>query len=313
MNYRTESDDISTIKLNGYRFNYVERGHGQPLVFVHGSASDRRTWQGQQDEFSKHYRTIAYSRRYHWPNEPIAEGADYSMDQHVRDLERLLRDSGHAPVHLVGHSYGAFVSLLLAMQSPELVHTLVLAEPPAITLFVSNPPRPLELVKLLFSRPRTAVALVKFIARGFAPATAAMKRDEMDSALRIFGEATLGSTAFARLTPARREQARANLIKAELLGSGFPPLDPAAIRRFEIPTLLVSGENSPALWLYVLDRLDELLAQAERVEIPGVSHIMHEDNVASYNRVLHEFLEKHPVTAGSERLQPAVPSPLTAE
>ncbi|NIT60692.1 MAG: alpha/beta fold hydrolase, partial [Aliifodinibius sp.] len=72
--------------------------------------------------------------------------------------------------HLVGHSYGAFLSLLLAMRQPDYVRTLVLAEPPAITLFVSNNPKPLEILKLLVSRPRTAAAIIKFGAKGVTPA-----------------------------------------------------------------------------------------------------------------------------------------------
>jgi len=41
----------------------VERGTGEPVVFVHGSASDYRTWHSQLDELGQRYRTIAYSRR----------------------------------------------------------------------------------------------------------------------------------------------------------------------------------------------------------------------------------------------------------
>jgi pimeloyl-ACP methyl ester carboxylesterase len=132
---------LTSITQNGYRFEYVERGSGEPVVFVHGSASDYRTWQAQQDEFAQHFRTMPYSRRYHWPNDEIAEGADYSMTEHVEDLRALLRLLNATPAHLVGHSYGAFVCLLLAIREPGLVQTLALAEPPAITLFVSNQPK----------------------------------------------------------------------------------------------------------------------------------------------------------------------------
>jgi hypothetical protein len=55
--------------------------------------------------------------------------------------------------------YPAVPSLLLAMREPRLVRTLVLEEPPAITLFVSSTPKPWELLRLLVSRPRTAAAI----------------------------------------------------------------------------------------------------------------------------------------------------------
>lgn len=75
--------------LNNYKFNYVENGNGDRLVFVHGSASDYRTWNNQLEYFSNYYHTIVYSRRYHWPNERIPDEEDYSMAKHVEDLEEL--------------------------------------------------------------------------------------------------------------------------------------------------------------------------------------------------------------------------------
>ena len=110
---------MSNLIVNGVTLKYVEKGNGQPIVFVHGSASDYRTWKDQLDEFSADYKVIAYSRRYHWPNEPIPDDGDYSMLEHVDDLQALIRSLGIAPVHLVGHSYGAFVSLLLAVREPD--------------------------------------------------------------------------------------------------------------------------------------------------------------------------------------------------
>jgi pimeloyl-ACP methyl ester carboxylesterase len=103
---------MSTLKINGTSLEYAEYGEGEPLVLVHGSASDYRTWHKQQEEFAHRYRVITYSRRYHWPNEQIPEDAGYSMLEHVDDLQALIQELGAAPAHLVGHSYGAFLCLL---------------------------------------------------------------------------------------------------------------------------------------------------------------------------------------------------------
>jgi pimeloyl-ACP methyl ester carboxylesterase len=281
------------LMLRGAALEYVEQGDGDPIVLVHGSASDYRTWQAQMDAFAKRYWAIAYSRRYHWPNEPIAAQSDYSMEEHVRDLEALLGVIGPAPVHLVGHSYGAFVSMLLAMRAPELLRTLTLAEPPAITLFTSSTPRPLELVRLLATRPRTAAAIIHFGATGAGPATAAARRGDLDGAMHIFGNAVLGRAFYARLSARRLEQVRANAIGAEFLGSGFAPLDDDALRAVRTPTLLIGGAHSPAVFRRVLDRLEELVPRAERITIPAASHIMHEDNPDAFNAAVLSFLAAH--------------------
>lgn len=281
------------MRINGTALETVEGGSGDPLVLVHGSASDYRTWHAQRDVFAEGFRVVAYSRRYHWPNERISEGSDYSMAEHVDDLGQLLHSLDAVPGHLVGHSYGAFLCLLLAMREPQLVRSLVLAEPPAVTLFVSNQPKPQEILKLLLSRPRTALSILKFAVTGLAPATAAARRGDLEEATRIFGSAVLGREAYRRLSEPRREQVRANMIAAELLGSGFAPLSAERIREVEAPVLLVHGDRSPSMFRRIIDRLEELLPRSERVEIPGASHIMHEDNARAYNGAVLSFLSRH--------------------
>lgn len=283
---------MTTLAIGTYNFECVERGAGPPLLLVHGSASDYRTWQAQMKCCGARYRTVTYSRRYHWPNPPIADGADYAMDQHVDDLAAIIETLDLAPANLVGHSYGAFLSLLLAARRPDLARALVLTEPPAVTLFVSDPPKPLEIARLLVTRPRTAAAVIAFGARGIGPARKAVRAKRPEEGLRIFGEAVLGTDAFRKLTESRWAQARDNLIVAEFLGSGFAPVDEAALRRIDKPVLLVNGEKSPALFRCVSARLEELLPHASRVVVPGASHIVHEDNPAAFDAATLGFLDE---------------------
>jgi pimeloyl-ACP methyl ester carboxylesterase len=278
------------VHVNGTSLAYIERGTGDPVVLVHGSASDHRSWLGQLEPLGSQHRVIAYSRRHHWPNAPIAAGADYAMAEHAADLAALLPALGAAPAHLVGHSYGAFVALLLALQQPALVRSLVLAEPPLITLFVSNRPRVAQVLRLLVTRPRTAVALVTFGATGMEPATAAARRGDMEQAMHLMGRAVLGRDAYARLSASRLEQVRANAVPAEFLGSGFPPIDGAALRGVRVPALLVEGQRSPRLFHRLIDRLEDLLPLATRVTIPDASHLVHEDNAPAYTAAVLQHL-----------------------
>ena len=285
---------MSSIDLGTARLAYVDRGEGAPVLLVHGSSSDYRTWDAVLDALAEQFRVISYSRRYHWPNEHIPEGADYSMSEHVDDLEALLGALDAAPAHLVGHSYGAFLCLLLAIRRPAWVRSLVLAEPPVLTLFTSSTPTARELLRLVATRPRAAFAVAKLGATGIAPAVAALERGDPERAFARYGTAVLGHERFQRLSAERREQARVNFIPAELLGSGFAPLDDDRVRAVDRPTLLMNGEHSPAVFHHLMDRLAELLPNHERVEIPRASHIMHEDNPAAWKAAVLPFLEKHP-------------------
>lgn len=283
---------MATLEVNGVSLDYVEKGQGDPLLLVHGSASDRRTWRHQLAPFGERFRVVAYSRRHHWPNDPISEGADYSMAEHVDDLEAVVGALDAGPVHVVGHSYGAFLGLLLSIRSPSLVRSLVLGEPPVLTLVTSDPPKPGELFKLLLTSPRTAVSIVRFGASAVAPATAEARKGRAEEAMLRFGRYVLGREAFEALSEERLEQVRANSMAAEFLGSGFAPLDPDQVRRVRTPTLLVTGSRSPGFFHRLADRLEALLPDCERAEIAGASHISHEDEPGAYNRAVLSFLEE---------------------
>jgi len=89
---------------------------------------------------------------------------------------------------------------MLAIKEPSLVRSLVLAEPPVITLFVSTPPKPLELLKLLVSKPRTAAAIINFGAKGIVPATKAFRLGDIEAGVQIFGDAVFGHGGYNRLS-----------------------------------------------------------------------------------------------------------------
>lgn len=283
---------MARMNLQTASLEYFESGSGQPVVLVHGSASDHRTWQKQMEAFAAKFRVVNYSRKYHWPNAPIVDGTEYSMSDQVNDLEQLIKSLDITRTHIVGHSYGAYLALMLAIKSPAVVRSLVLAEPPVIPLFTSFPPKPLEILRLLFTRPRTALPIIKFAATGLGPATSAAKMDNMEAAMTHFGKAVLGISAFNGLSQSRLEQVRINFSKSELLSESYmTSLDEKDIGNIKARTLLVTGGKSPAFFHRLTDRLQELIPNTERVDIPNSSHIMHEDNAPAYNKSVLSFLQ----------------------
>ncbi len=286
-------ESVKTASIDGTTLAYEENGNGAPVVFVHGTASDLRTWKYQIPSIGGSYRAIAYSRRYARPNDDIKPGVDDQMHPHVDDLVAFLKTIDATPAHLVGSSWGAFICLLTAIRYPEAVRSLVLEEPPAPTLFVSRtPPPPFELLRLLVRRPRSALALVKFGAQTVGPAEKAFRRGDDETAVSTFGRGVLGEKSFRRLPDDRKQQMRENVAtaRAQLLGAGFPPLEDNDVRGVRVPTLLATGERSPSIFLRITDRLQELLPNVERVTIPGASHLMHEENADETNRAILRFL-----------------------
>ena len=106
--------ELKSILVNDTTLHYIERGQGTPVVFVHGSLGDYRTWDGQIEAFSEKYRVISYSRRYRYPNEYPQDAVVFPRSDHVGDLKEFLDALDIRPVHLVGHSGGGAISLFVA-------------------------------------------------------------------------------------------------------------------------------------------------------------------------------------------------------
>lgn len=291
---KNEFEGVKSVEVRGVTLAYRELGEGEPVVFVHGGESDLRTWEQQLPAIAQSYRAISYSRRYARPNDDIPEGADDPMLVHVDDLAAFLRAVDAAPAHLVGNSWGAFICLLTAIRYPELVRTLALEEPPVIPLVIGAGARPDLKVVLpnLLMRPRTTLTILGFGARTVAPVQKAFRAGDDERAMEIFITGVLGRAAYERLPERRKQQMRENnsALKAQMLGAGFPALSAADVRGVGAPTLLVTGEHSPAFLIRLTDVLERLLPIVERVEIPAASHAMHEENATAVDAALLRFM-----------------------
>jgi pimeloyl-ACP methyl ester carboxylesterase len=290
---RTKSfEGVRTKPVNGTALAYREQGEGDPVVFVHGSADDLRSWDQQLPGIGASYRAIAYSRRYARPNEDIAPGVDDQTLPHVDDLVAFLRVIGAAPAHLVGHSWGGLISLMAAVRHPQVVRSLVLQEPPVLSLVMSVPPRPRELLRLLVRRPGTVRVILGFAVKTWTPTQKAFRRGDDEVAMQTFGCGLLGKETYERLPEERKQQALENVraVRAQVLGAGFPPLSEDDVRGVQAPTLLMTGERSPRYLPRLTDRLQQLLPNAERVEISAASHLMNEENPAAVNDAILGFL-----------------------
>lgn len=110
--------------------NYTDSGSGTPVVFIHGSLGDYRSWEPQRKLFSDEFRVITYSRRYNYPNQNPLSEIIYSPENEAEDLARLLQGLNIDKAHLVGHSYGGIVALNFAKKYPDMVRSVVVSEPP---------------------------------------------------------------------------------------------------------------------------------------------------------------------------------------
>jgi esterase len=77
---------MQTLSVNGYDMAYLDVGHGPPLVCVHGTLGDFRTFSAVLGPLSKTRRVISLSLRHFFPEHWDGVGDDYRMAQHVSDV-----------------------------------------------------------------------------------------------------------------------------------------------------------------------------------------------------------------------------------
>ena len=273
--------EAEKVAVNAAELRYIEQGSGIPIVFVHGSLTDFRTWAFQMESFRKCYHAIAISRRYHYPNDFVDAGWDYSAINHAEDLAAFIEMLGIAPAHIVGHSYGAFACAILATQHPELVRSLVLCEPPIISL--------------LDAVPGGKSMIANFMDEIWKPVEKAFRKGGSKEGVKIFIDGIQGAGTFDKLpaTAVDRIMDNAPAMKAQAMATDqYPVFTCKDVQRIEKPVLLVAGEGSHKMLHVILNELERCLQNSKIVMIPNASHNMYAANPHAFNEVVRDFLAK---------------------
>ena len=279
--------ELKSMRVNEATLHYIERGHGTPVVLVHGALGDYRTWDGQLEEFSIGHTVIAVSMRGHYPNpsSDAAAGGATGLNEvavQAEDLAEFIRSLDLGPVHLVGHSGGALRSLLVARNHPNLLRSLTLGEPPAFSLF---PPG--SEGDLLAQR---------FVADVTIPAAEAFQNGDDKLGVERFIGGVVGKDIFAAYPEYRHTALLDNAwtLNFGLADKAPPPnftcADASGIR---VPTLLIEGALSPKMFILALDILEECLPTSSRASIADASHGLEMENPEAFNETVLTFLDQY--------------------
>jgi len=255
-------------------------GQGPVIVMLGGGT-------GGAAAFAVHARMLASDFRVLRP-QPLRLGMapngslphDYSIRMESAALARTLDEqNARDPVVLVGHSFGALVALDFALDRPERVRALVLAEPPA---FWVVPPDEL--------RADPAMLAMVELSRNFGPAIEPTD-DQLSQFLTILGRP--GATPPAEGQPARKQWESS---RAALRGLAAVPNhkdDPERLRTLRTPVLLVTGTDTVAFHRRINEILAAALPAPETVELPG-GHGASSGAPEEFVAILRRFIASHP-------------------
>jgi pimeloyl-ACP methyl ester carboxylesterase len=112
------------VQLGAVKTWYDEHGEGEPLVLMHGGLVDARFFEPNLPALAEHFHVYTPERRGHGHTPDVEGPITYQLmtDDTIAFLETVVGQ----PADLVGHSDGAIIAMLVAIQRPELVQRLVM-------------------------------------------------------------------------------------------------------------------------------------------------------------------------------------------
>ena len=116
---------------DGVTIAYVDEGKGDPILLIHGFASNVATnwrdvhWLGTLTAAGR--RAVAYDNRGHGQSEKLYDPSRYGAPTMAEDALRLLDHLEIGRADVMGYSMGARIATFLVLAHPERVRSLILA------------------------------------------------------------------------------------------------------------------------------------------------------------------------------------------
>lgn len=269
---------MNHVAVNGVNITYTEQGVGTPVVFVHGSMSDRRVWASQRFDIAAKYRFVAYDQRYFGAQPWRDDGQNFNQPTHAADLVAFIQTLQAGPVHVVAWSYGGSVATLAASQHPELFRSLSLHEPTLGSLIGETPEG-----QAAVNGFRNAVATIRAVAHTGDALLAA----------QLFWEFVfiLPEGGFKQELQALQDIVLDNARSVPLTLNAPPQVITCdMVKAITVPVLITVGANTRPLWILAGQRLQCCLPNGTLVVIPDGDHAATVRQSHLFNRTLMDFL-----------------------
>ena len=249
-----DSPRESFLELPAGRFRALTWGSGdETVLFLHGLTGVSEVWQPTVDALPEARRYVALDQRGHGQS-PRTPG-HYSAGDMARDVRDAIGLLG-APVHLVGHSMGARIAIVVAARYPELLRSVSVVDigPDASAVNIQ------ETVRVISRRPE------QFADEAEALAFAFRTRIPTESDKRIL-RARLRPESDGSLSWRSSREALIECVTAQRSRSYW-----AEWRRISVPTLFIHGGASNEVSNAIADQMVAESPQVRFERFEGVGH-----------------------------------------
>lgn len=246
-----------TFIINGSPLPFLQAGSGEPLLLIHGALANYTLWLEHIEQLSHYYTVYAPTLRHF--GEAGKEGP-FGLETHASDLLALLAQLACGPVHLVGWSYGADVALTAALQGPEQFQSLYLVEPGC--------PGALD--------ERAMAAFMGDAGAMFGPVFSQVGEGLLQEAVATLIDGSGGHAGYFAAQPLKwqlAQLAEASSLPRQLSQNEQPDWSPARLATLNLPTCIVQGADTRALFALVGEALGRAIPACESLLVPDVGHL----------------------------------------
>jgi len=251
--------------------NYKRIGNGQPIILIHGLFGSLDNLGRLARHLSEHFDVISIDLPNHGLS-PHIRSIDYlSLSQ---SLNNLILSLSLTNVHVVGHSMGGKVAMQLALDHPQLIKSLIVADIAPVTY--SN--RHAKIFAAL-----KAINLASLTNRNQAMEVVTSHGIDAGTAQFLLKNlAKNGDGFFWRCNIDNLQQSYPQII-AGLSGE----------KTFEGPTLFIKGEKSDYILSDHRPAIMQYFPKANAKIIQGTGHWLHAEKPASFNKIVNDFIHKN--------------------
>jgi esterase len=251
--------------------NFSVSGSGSPLLIMHGLFGSSRNWQSLARRLEQHNRVVNIDLRNHGQS-----FHDSRMDYPAMaaDVAELIHSQELVNCSLLGHSMGGKVAMLLALQQPEHISRLIVADIAPVEYRHSHA----DLVEAVLD-----IDLASLDSRADADRILAGRIPE--AGLRAFLLHNLARDGEGWKWRVNWRAIRDSM--DQLIGFDEMPEN----WRLDLPTLFIRGSASDYIGPAEIEVIERHFSNAEIATIEGAGHWLHAEQPKEFLRLVSDFLE----------------------
>lgn len=280
----TASAKDGWIDNDGLRLHYVSWGRDDAptVVMLHGLRSYAHTWAPVAAALVDRYRVVALDQRGRGLSDWDPR-RDYYAATYVRDLDALVRELDLRRFVLVGHSMGGANAFVYSASNPDRLAGLVIED---MGPGASAGSQGSERIKRELKETPDAFASWDDARAFWRRQRPNITESALDSRLaHSLKEGEAGRIVWRH--DAKGIAAARLAATPEQLVHLWP-----LILNLHVPTLLLRGGDSDFLSADVAAEMAAANAEIERIDIPGATHYVHDDQPDAFNRALRTWLDR---------------------